>query len=84
MISMKYTVFATNEKTEEVYELGSFSTADEAWWNVHNNLEWDEEDNPDDYTFQVVESCDDDPGDDWGYNEDCGFDPYMGCYTEDC
>lgn len=21
---------------------------------------------------------------DWGYNEDCGFDPYMGCYTDDC
>ena len=21
---------------------------------------------------------------DWGYNEDEGFDPYMGCYTDDC
>ena len=21
---------------------------------------------------------------DWGYNEDCGFDPYLGCYTDDC
>ena len=21
---------------------------------------------------------------DWGYNEDCGFDPYVGCYTDDC
>ena len=21
---------------------------------------------------------------DWDYNEDCGFDPYMGCYTDDC
>ena len=21
---------------------------------------------------------------DWGYNEDMGFDPYMGCYTDDC
>ena len=21
---------------------------------------------------------------DWGYNEDCGYDPYMGCYTDDC
>jgi hypothetical protein len=25
---------------------------------------------------------DDDP--DWGYNEDMGFDPYLGCYTDDC
>lgn len=22
--------------------------------------------------------------DDWGYNEDCGFDPYLGCFTDDC
>ena len=21
---------------------------------------------------------------DWGYNEDEGFDPYLGCYTDDC
>jgi len=27
----------------------------------------------------------DEEGDpDWGYNEDMGFDPYMGCYTDDC
>ena len=21
---------------------------------------------------------------DWGFNEDMGYDPYMGCYTDDC
>lgn len=21
---------------------------------------------------------------DWGFNEDMGFDPYMGCYSDDC
>lgn len=21
---------------------------------------------------------------DWNYNEDMGFDPYLGCYTDDC
>lgn len=21
---------------------------------------------------------------DWGYNEDMGFDPYLGCYSDDC
>lgn len=21
---------------------------------------------------------------DWDYNEDMGFDPYLGCYTDDC
>ena len=29
-----------------------------------------------------AEEYDDDP--DWGFNEDEGFDPYMGCYTDDC
>lgn len=27
---------------------------------------------------------DDAPDSDWGFNEDTGFDPYMGCYTDDC
>lgn len=29
---------------------------------------------------------DDEPyeDDDWGYNEDEGFDPYLGCFTGDC
>ena len=22
--------------------------------------------------------------DDWGYNEDMGYDPYLGCYSDDC
>lgn len=22
--------------------------------------------------------------DDWDYNEDMGFDPYLGCYSDDC
>lgn len=26
---------------------------------------------------------DEEPDLDWGYNEDMGFDPYMGCYTDD-
>lgn len=21
---------------------------------------------------------------DWGYNEDAGYDPYLGCYSDDC
>ena len=25
-----------------------------------------------------------DEEEDWGYNEDEGFDPYLGCYTGDC
>lgn len=29
-------------------------------------------------------SNEDDYDPDWGYNEDMGFDPYMGCYSDDC
>ena len=33
----------------------------------------------------VAEAAEPDPDfEDWGYNEDCGYDPYMGCYTDDC
>lgn len=28
--------------------------------------------------------CDDKTYDDWNYNEDMGFDPYLGCYSDDC
>ena len=34
--------------------------------------------------WQWSESDEDDYDPDWGYNEDMGFDPYMGCYTDDC
>lgn len=35
---------------------------------------WQEED----------EDSDENLDEDWGYNEDMGFDPYLGCYTDDC
>ena len=42
-------------------------------------------------TGQILASCSPDDVDpdennyeDWGYNEDMGFDPYMGCYSDDC
>lgn len=28
-----------------------------------------------------VTPCDPEP---WDIDDDCGFDPYMGCYTDDC
>jgi len=33
---------------------------------------------------QEEDEEDEDPDEDWGYNEDMGFDPYLGCYTDDC
>ena len=32
----------------------------------------------------VPEKSSDDNCGDWDYNEDMGYDPYMGCYTDDC
>ena len=43
--------------------------------------------NPSDWviTQEHLEQEDEDDYDcDWGYNEDMGFDPYMGCYSDDC
>ena len=77
---IEYHALATNEKTHESYNLGFFQTAEEAWWNLEHNLVWDEGDNPEDYSFEVLET----DTTDWDYNEDCGFDPYEGCYTYDC
>lgn len=40
------------------------------------------------HTGEVLAECSPDPVEDddcdWGYNEDMGFDPYMGCYSDDC
>ena len=32
----------------------------------------------------VPEKAFEDAYDDWTYNEDMGYDPYLGCYTDDC
>lgn len=37
-----------------------------------------------DKMFGQEEDEEEDPDEDWGYNEDMGFDPYLGCYTDDC
>lgn len=39
-------------------------------------------------TGELIAECvpenEDDCDPDWDYNEDMGFDPYMGCYSDDC
>ena len=41
-----FKVMAKFMKTNEVMTLGIFDTYDEAQWNIDNNIEWDEDDNP--------------------------------------
>lgn len=43
------------------------------WEGIHTTDEIGEE-----------EDFDEDLDEDWSYNEDMGFDPYLGCYTDDC
>ena len=78
---MTYTLFASNFKTGESLILDYYETAEEAWYAVEHDIEWGEDDVPEDWSFQVVES---EETPEWDFNEDEGFDPYLGCYTYDC
>ena len=75
-----FEVKARNSRTEEVITLGAFEEYDEAQWNIDHNIEWDEDDDPTEWEIFIE-------GDEWEESYDnleCGFDPYMGCYTDEC
>ena len=77
------TLYAENLKTGEVIELGTFEDMEEVNDNLENNLEWDEDDNPEDWSFfTMAEIGSEEELED--YIDECGFDPYVGCYTYDC
>ena len=80
---MKFRVIATNYKTGEVLALGDFDTQEEAQYNIDNNIEWDEDDIPEDWDF-TIEPTDDEYEEPADIDDDCGFDPYAGCFTYDC
>lgn len=50
---MKYSAYARNNKTGEKVHLGDFQTRTEAWDDIENNIEWDPDDNPNDWDFGV-------------------------------
>ena len=72
-----FKVMAKFMKTNEVMTLGIFDTYDEAQWNIDNNIEWD---NPSEWELYVEAEV---------VDEDCycdyevGFDPYLGCYSDE-
>ena len=80
---MKFTVIAMNTKTGFILSLGEFSTKAEAQYNIDHNIEWDEDDIPEDWDF-IIEPVDDEYEEPYDIDDDCGFDPYCGCYTYDC
>jgi hypothetical protein len=83
VISMKFTVIAMNTKTGFVLPLGDFPTEAEAQYNIDHNIEWDEDDIPEDWDF-TIEPTEDEYEEPADIDDDCGFDPYMGCYSYDC
>lgn len=83
-MKMKYVIFAENKKTDEFISLGTFDTREEAEWNLENNLEWDEDDVVEDWEVFIEEVDEDRDYDIYELDIECGFDPYLGCYTYDC
>lgn len=72
-----FKVMAKFMKTDEVMTLGIFDTYDEAQWNIDNNIEWD---NPSEWELYVeAEVVDEDLYCDY----EVGFDPYLGCYSDE-
>ena len=68
--------------TDEM-ELGVFDSQKDALLAIANDIEWEEGDDPHDYVFRI-EECDEDYEEPADIDDDCGFDPYCGCYTYDC
>lgn len=83
-MSIKHVVFAENKKTDEFISLGTFDSHEEAQWNIDNNLEWDEDDVIEDWEIFIEEVDEDKEYDIYEPDIECGFDPYLGCYTYDC
>lgn len=75
-----FKVVAKFMKTNEVLTLGIFDTYDEAQWNIDNNIEWDEDDNPSEWKLYVEAEVEDE---DFYCDYEVGFDPYLGCYSDE-
>lgn len=69
-----FKVMAKFMKTNEVMTLGIFDTYDEAQWNIDNNIEWD---NPSEWKLYVEAEVD------FYCDYEVGFDPYLGCYSDE-
>ena len=75
-------VWAINKLTKEKLLLGYCDTEEEAQEDIDSNIEWDELDNSNDWSFEIKPVKDYEEHVD--IDDDCGFDPYLGCYTYDC
>ena len=76
-------VWAINKLTKEELLLGYCDTEKDAQEDIDDNIEWDDLDNPEDWNFEI-RPIDDEYEEPVDIDDDCGFDPYCGCYTYDC
>ena len=79
-----FQILATNIKTLEIISSPSlYETIEDASLAIDLEVEWDEDDIQEDWMFEIIEVDDEyeEPAD---IDDDCGFDPYCGCYTYDC
>ena len=51
-----FNAYALNIKTNEKIQIGEYISEKSAWWDIGQNLEWDEGDNPEDWRFSVEEA----------------------------
>lgn len=82
----KYEILCCNLKEKHIFTLAlNYDSRKEAELAIKNDVDYDEDFDPNEFIL-VVHSyeIDEYEDDDWGYNEDEGFDPYEGCYTFDC
>ncbi len=79
-----FQILATNIKTLEIISSPNlYETIEDASLAIDLEVEWDEDDIQEDWMFEIIEIDDEyeEPAD---IDDDCGFDPYCGCYTYDC
>lgn len=80
---MAWQIIARNKITGiETYLGGDFETMEEAQWQVKNNIEFTEDEAPDEWEFEIYDNDWDDFGE--PIDLEMGFDPYEGDYTWDC
>ena len=76
-------VWAINKLTKEELFLGYCDNEKDAQEDIDNNIVWDDLDNPEDWSFEI-RPIDDEYAEPMDIDDDCGFEPYCGCYTYDC
>lgn len=51
-----FKIVALNNKTSEKLEWFGYNSQEEAQYDLDNNIEWDEDDNPEEWKFSIEES----------------------------